>query len=932
MALTPFADVSTLPMRMTSQVIGRAEPLAQLDRFVQELAGGARCLVVEGEAGIGKTTLWQWAVDAAAREGYSVLISRPAESEAGLAYSGLADLLADVDMSVLEVLPQPQRRALDVALLRAEPIGRAPEPRAVFAGFGTVLKALGGQAPVLVAVDDLHWLDASSLRAIEFVSRRLGDETIGVLATTRVDSGQSGLPGAPTLRLGPLTPAALHRLVKSHVGVNLTRPAVLRLHRATGGNPFFAVELAGVLVTAGLPDASEPWPVPTDLRDTIQARIGRLPDTVRSVLLTAAASARPTVDGLDVAALENAAEAGIVTVGQHGRVSFAHPLYASAIYASATPDERRRVHAVLADEAIDVEERARHQALACTGSSEEVAGLLDEAALRARARGAPDVAAELEERSWALTPLDLPERAWHRRAMAADYHFHAGDLESARGLLVQLVDGPVLGPPQSRTLRLLGEVCYRLGALDDALRHLRRAVDAAEGDPDSVAAAEIDVAFVLFNSFGSFEEGARAARRALAAAEAVGDDGLLSSALAASVLGEFILGEGLDEEKLARSLRLENPDRSIPIERRPSLLGGFAWLEAGQFDRARAVLEALAADLTERGEESDLPYLLAGLARLECSAGNLDAAGALADHGYDLATQAGSESLASFTRATRALVYAHEGREAETRLSVAEAVELATRSGWRLAAFWATSALGSLELSLGNYEAVLATLADSLDLVEEVGVVEPSRHPFLPDAIEALAHLGQLERAETLLASFDERGEALDRVWARATGARCRGLLLAARGDLDGALSQLEEAIEQHNRTAMPLERSRTLLAKGELHRRRKEKLRAVNALDEALAGFEEHGARLWATKARNELGRVGLQRGSRWELTAREEQIAHLAASGLRNREIADRLFLSPKTIEANLARIYRKLEIHSRAELGARMFERQRAGAPQT
>jgi DNA-binding CsgD family transcriptional regulator len=916
------------------QIVGRDESLAELERFIRAVAGGPACVSIEGEAGIGKTTLWQAAVDAAADEGYRLLVSRPVEAETALAYSGLADLLAQVDPACFEVLPAPKQKALEVALLLSEPDGRPPEPRAIFAAFGAVVRTLSLDGPVLIAVDDLQWLDRSSQRALEFVSRRLGDERVGILTTLRLGAGseeRTATAGTIELRLGALSPAALYHLVKARLGVSLPRSTALRIHRTTGGNPFFALELARVLVAADLPGASDPWPVPEDLRDMVAARVGLLPRSVRETLLVASASARPTISGLAGSALRAAIQARIVALGPQGQVRFAHPLFASAIYENASPEERRRAHSVLAAGESDIEERARQLALASDGADESVAGLLHEAAARARARGAPDVAAELEERSFALTPSDRPAEGWGRRIAAAEDHFHAGDLDRARGLLVELVTGAANGLERSRALRLLGEVGYHLGSLDDALRDLRRAIDEADGDPGSVARAELDLVFLLSHSFGSFDEAADSAARALIAAEALGDDALLSIALAVSSTAEFfVLGRGLDEAKLARALSLEDRDEPGPLERRPSRVVGQILLHADELDRARALLESLCAYLEERGLESDLPDLLTLLARLECLAGNLAEAAELAERGYELARQAGSESLAAGARAISAVVGAHMGRAAETRAAAAEAIELAGRSGWQIAAFWASTALAQLELSLGNDEAVVTTLAFSIGLIEERGLVEPSRQPFLPDAIEALIRLGDLERADRLTRQLEERAETLGRPSVLVAGARCRALHRAACGQVAAALEGLERVLVAQPPLPMPLENARTLIVKGQLQRRRKQKRAASESLRTALELCEEIGATLWADRARSELARLGRQ-PARDDLTATEARVAVLAASGLTNKEIAASAFLSQKTVEANLSRVYRKLRIRSRAELGVRLAEGKPAASRQ-
>src|SRR3954453_18272481 len=487
---TRLAAAGWASRREGSVIVGRDEPLVVLERFVGGVAAAPATLVIEGEAGIGKTTVWQAGIDMAARRGYRGLACRPVEAEAGLAYAGLADLLAGVEDDCFDVLPGPQRDAIDVALLRSPATGRAAEPRAIFTAFGGVLRALTRDVPVLVAVDDRQWLDSSTQRALEFVSRRLVDEPIGMLVAARVAGAPASATG-PVLRLGPLGAGALHRLIKTPTGVRLSRPAVMRVHRTTAGNPFFALELARVLVAAGLPEAGESWPVPEDLRDMVSARLARLPSAVRSALLVAAADARPAISGLDDVALATAEQAGIVTIAAEGRVRFAHPLFAAVITAAATAAERRRVHARLAARAEDVEERARHRALACEGPDEDVARLLDRAAAAARARGAPDIAAELAERAAALTPPDRPGAMFARRLTAAEHHFHAGDLEHCATLLAALTDVQPPGVDRSHALRLLGETRYRLGSVDEALALLRRAIDAAAGDPSAIARAQL---------------------------------------------------------------------------------------------------------------------------------------------------------------------------------------------------------------------------------------------------------------------------------------------------------------------------------------------------------------------------------------------------------------------------------------------------------
>jgi DNA-binding CsgD family transcriptional regulator len=905
--------VAIVERAQAASVVGREEPLVELDRFVRAIAERPGGVVVGGEAGIGKSTLWQAVVDAARGLGYHVLTCQPAESESALAYSGLSDLLCSVDDASFDELPAPQAHALKVALLLEEPAGPPPEPRAIYAGFERFLRSHARDAPVLVAVDDWQWLDRGSAQAITYASRRLRDDRVGMAATARLVPGTElhDLPRADVITLGPLSAAALYRMIEQRLGVRLGRSGMLRVHRLSGGNPFYALELAQVLVAAGMPLAADAWPVPSDLREMVVGRIDRLPRAARSALLGAAAGGGPGISALDPATLDAAERAGIVV---HGR--FAHPLFASAIYDSATPRERRAAHGRLAVSAQDPEERARHRALAGEGPDQDVARMLDAASIRARARGAPDIAAELQERAIEHTPRDLGDEVDRRRLAAAEHRFHAGDLDEARDLLQ--------GLSSSGALRLLGEICHHQGELSQAIRFYEQAIRAAAGDPSALAPAEIGLCFALIRSFGDFRAARAAAQRALEAAERLGDSGLLGTALAFESLSDLLMGLGVDETRLERALELEDQERSVPVELRPSTIVSVVLLHIDRFDLAREVMASLCDRLTARGEESDLPYVLALRARLECLTGNPALAADLADQGLELARQAGSGSLAASCLASRVLVDAYTGRVEEARAAARDAAELSERSGFMLAAFETSSALVFLDVSTGEYEAAVARLEPSLELVEQGGLVDPSRWLFLPDAIEGLIHRGKLERAERLTSMLETRGEELDRPSAILAAARCRALVHAERGEIAAGIAAIERGLLEETRLEMPLEIARCLIVRGQLQRRSKRRRAARESLERAGALCERVAAPLWGERARSELGRLG-RADSGKGLTPTEARVAELAASGLTNREIAVYAFISPKTVEANLTRIYRKLGIRSRAELGVRLSREQ-------
>ncbi len=938
---------------MVGGIIGRDGELASVGVFLDRVPPGSAVLAIEGESGIGKTTLWRAATEAAGRREYLVLTSRPAGPEAGLSFAALADLFAPVSGEILDRLPAPQRHALDVALLWAEAEEPALDRRAVPAAVLSVLRELSRARPVLVAVDDAHWLDVPTARALEFAARRLSAEPVGFLVSVRlgperrprtfeqsVDEDRAailrllGRPGPPArtfeqslvedragrLRLGPLAPGSLHRLIVERHGQGLPRPLLARVARASLGNPLHALEIAGALLRQGLPAAGDVLPVPEDLQPLVAARIRRLAPATREALLLAAALSRPVPGVVAPDRLAEAEEQRLVAIGEDGSVTFTHPAFAAAVYAAAPRQRRRAAHRELAARVTEVEERARHLALAADGPDEAVAGLLDRAAAAARSRGAPEAAAELTERARALTPPGDPAGAHRRTLAAAEHHFHAGDWGRARGLLEVAAAGAPDELARGEALRLLGQVRYHQDNWPEAIALFQEAL--ALGSPDArlTVTIRLQLAFASVAT-GELEAAAAHIGQALAWAERLGERSLLAEALAGSAWIGFLRGQGVDATRLARSLELEDPDWQTMIYLRPTLIAGLLALYLGDLEGARAKLGGLCSLVTERGEESDLPFVLTNLAWLECLGGDLAAAERAASRALELAAQAGSETMQAFARCLCSLVHAWQGDADAARAEAAQGVAGSGRSGWKVRIPWALSALAMLDLSLGDPRGAAATLRPLLAEVEARGVGEPFVCFFLPDGIEALTALGELERAERLTALLEARGREYGRVWAIATGARCRGLLLAAAGDLDGALAALERAVQAHAQLAMPGELARTLLALGRLRRRRREKQPAADALAEALAEFERIGAPLWAAQARAELARARPVHPTAGELTATEHRIADLAAEGLTNREIAARLFISPKTVEANLAKVYRKLGVRSKAELARHM-----------
>jgi DNA-binding CsgD family transcriptional regulator len=920
---------------MAERVVGRERELQAAAEFLEELERGPAALVFEGEPGIGKTTLWHEATALAEGRRIRVLACRPAESDMSLSFAALADLLGGIEFEHFAQLPRPQRVGLDAALLRGHETS-TPDPRAVFAGMLSILRALASEVPVLVAVDDVQWLDPPSARGLQFVARRLGEQRIGLLLSSRLpDAERAGDLLSPLgekrmkrIRLGPLTLAATHQLLRERLGWTFPRPTLVRIQQAAGGNPFFTQEIARELGSGKDLRPEEPLPVPSDVRTLVRRRIDRLSKPTRRALLRVAALSQPTAAVLGHS-FGAARRSGLLVELPGGRVAFTHPLYASAVYEAAAPDERRETHRQLAMRLEDVEERARHLALATVGHDEEVAVELDRAAERARSRGAPEIAGELQERALELMPGNHPFAAKRRALVAAEDWFHAGAPTRARVLLEDTLDGSEDRALRARALRLLAQVRLHEGSIPEAIDLLGTAEEEAGDDPDLRAPVERDLVFALVSVSFDFEAAQPHAEALISYAERLADDALLAEALAAATMLGFLLGGGLDEKRLARSLALEDPEHRVPAEFRPTLIAGFLAFYTGQFDRARSLLYPMRAQFRARGADADLPMLCGHLAWLEAWAGAFAAARSLADEALEAAALAENETMTAMSLADAALVEAHAGR-VEACSDLANAAEQAARgTGYGIATIWSSAALGLLGLSLGDAAAAHRALEPLTQFVEQHGLTEPIRAFFLPDAIEALVALDELERAERLTDMLTARGRQLDRSFALATSARCSALLCAARGDLDRAIREIERALDEHRRLPMPLELGRTLLVKGQIERRTKRKAAAKESLHRALAIFEDVGAPLWAEKARAEVSRVGLRRMASEELTQTERRVAELAVAGLKNREVAAQLFLSPKTVEANLARVYRKLGIRSRAELGARLVVTGRESA---
>jgi len=922
---------------LNAKVIGRDAELALGGDLLDAIRSGAAGLVFEGPPGIGKSAIWEAAVDLAAARSYEVLSCRPAESETKLSYSAVADFLSGVAEEIFSEIPDPQRRALEVALLRAEPASVGLEHRAVSAGFLSIVTCLGRSGHVLLAIDDLQWLDRPSARVLEFAIRRLGPIRVGVLATVRNEDSSTAPAGLDRAfsesrfvrhGVGPLSLAALHQLLRERLGHAFPRPELVRIERASGGNPLFALEIARALLTSG-PGRTlvDPLPAPESLHGLISARLARLPARCRELLVFASATSLPTVPLLERATggrgralvqLRAAVDAGVIEI-EGDRIIFTHPLVAAVLYWGVRADERRVIHRRLAAVYVEAEARARHMALGADGPEAGVAEALEHAALGAKTQGAPDSTAELANLARRLTPPERLDDATRRGLVAADAFLAIGDVTRARAILEEDLERVRRGSSRAEILLRLsyfvpGDFQGAEKLLDEAL------VAAPDGTPLRVQILK-ELSIACF-SLGDLPRATDYAKRAVREAEALEDPGLLAASLVVLADRLFFMGKGMNKDLIERALKLEDEGGEVHQDayRSPTARAGRMLMYAGEVEAARPRLEVAYRRAVERGDEESRRSLCIHLSELECRAARFNVAMLYATEGCELAEEASHPRIGANLYA-RALVGTYLGRTGEARLDAERALATCEEIGDRPFTVFSLYALGFLALSVGDPAEADRHLGRAIELHTDMGFADYGVAPYLPDEIEALVALGDLDRAEQYLVRLEEQGRILDRPWALATAARSRGLLHAASASLDDALVAFEEALRHHERLAMPFELGRTQLSLGQVQRRRNERRAARQTLEGAVTIFDEIGAPLWGSRARAELTRLGLRRPGGLDLTPTEQRVAELAAEGFTNREVAHRLLISPKTVEANLARAYRKLGIRSRAELGTRM-----------
>jgi DNA-binding CsgD family transcriptional regulator len=919
-------------------LIGRERERRELDALLREARPGrGRALVLRGNAGIGKTVLLDYVVQQAS--GFQVLHYTAVESEAELPFAGLQALLGPV-LDRLTGIPEPQAHALRAALA-LESIAETNR-LAVYAGALSLFGEAAESVPLLVVVDDAHWLDRPSAEALTFVARRLTAESLTLLFAVREGEGADFGIALPTIEVGALETAASMALLHERFGSTIAAKVARHLAEATGGNPLALLEVAAQLdegERVGREPLPDYLPASESVERTVRRALRSMPPETRRALLVAAASDSAT-EG-ELAALEAAEDAGLVRI-HAGSVAFRHPLVRSAVYHSASADERRAAHRSLA-EALTGEEvadrRAWHLAAAAEGSDESVAAALEAAASRFVERGGQASASRALERAAELSEDDdACARRLHAAGRAAE---HGGDLERAAVLAER-----ALARGRDPDIRAAARV---LAWQANDWRGL--AEDDVELETEAERLASLlpaRAALMLYVSSGAawrkldLERALRLARKSVEITPVKSTkpaEGSWEPWMADVATGNrwnlafilLLLGRPTEAEEAVRGLLpvADASGHALVARASPLSLNYHAYLE--RYDEGRSEIERAIRSSLKEGHVWGEMWLTRSLAFVDLLQGRFPAARAGAARSLGLAESIGVPGGVALSLSILAWLAAVEGRESEAREDAARADELAQRGlGHRLLRARLQTTLGLLELGLGRPQAAIEKLVPVADLAERHGVREPSVLPYAPDLIEAYARAGEREAATRELTKLAELANALDRRWALAAVARLHGLL-GRDDDLD---EHFGAALELHEQGAgSAFDRARTELLYGERLRRAKRRVEAREHLRSAIELFDGLGAAPWSEQARRELRASGESIPRRdptapEKLTPQELQVALQVAEGKTNRDVAAALFLSPKTVEFHLTRVYRKLDIHSRAEL-VRLFSSEHAPA---
>lgn len=894
-------------------LIERERELLAVEEFLEPARAGVAALVLDGPAGIGKTSVWDAALSAVERDGSRVLRARCAPQESGLGFLGLSDLLREVEPERLSTLPRPQREALEAALLLNRDDARVDE-RSVFTGTLELLRRIGDEETLVVGIDDWSWLDAATAAALAFAARRLAATPVRFLLTERVPPSTTARhPLQETLdpermTLGALSSAGIGRLLHLRQGLPPSWPQARRLNELAAGNPMIALELGRAIARQADPLSDGPIRLTERLETLVGEGIEALSAAVRRALLAVALSPAVTVTELTAFVGEDTVEEslrlGVLTVDT-GRVRPVHPLLGEVVKDRSRASERRELHAALAVAIADVERRALHLAAAATGPDAVLAREIGDAAEHAARRAAILAAAELAERALELTPATDPEYET-RLLAAADFMRRAGELKRVAKLL-----GPSI--PRMRPGVQRGHARFLLAdAVDDGVEGLEQALEEVKGE--SVLRSRILRVLAERVVMGGCERLADAERlghESLTIARRCGDAAATSEALAMLSWVRSLRGRPIDD--LVASGRDTPAD--IPLHYGLERITAVASMWRGQLDEARGPLRHLLDRAVERGEGEAYFALRVQLCELELRAGRWDIVETILEEWAREEGEMVGHSAALLR--CRALVRAGRGDADGALVHAREALAAAQPPGRMWHRLESLRALGLAGLLSGDLAMASASFGEVWNHTRTEAIDNPGAFPVAADLVEALVLAGSLPAADEATRELSRLASAQGHPWARAACARARGHVASGNHDDETALACFAEAAAGFAELGFPLDQARALTGLGATQRRLRRKRDARASLESALSILGELGSPGWADHTQRGLDRVGGRVPSGDALTPTERQVAELVAQGLANKQVAAALVVSIGAVEAHLTRIYAKLGVRSRTGL---------------
>jgi DNA-binding CsgD family transcriptional regulator len=899
------------------ELIEREQESAALDALVDRLREGGGALVVRGEAGIGKSVLLQRMRKRAAAHGARPLVTGGVESEAEFAFAGLHQLLRPI-IGALAQLPDSQRQTLEAALGLG--VDHKPDPYRVAVAAFQLICDVAESVPLVLIVDDAHWLDRSTLSVLAFIGRRLETEHVALVAALR--SGQSTLlddARLPTLDLERLSASAAARLL-DRTAPELHPVLRARVLAESSGNPLALVELARSLGRSGEHLSPGAATLTARLERAFASRLRDLSPDTRAGLLAASLDSRASLNeiarssGQSLESLQPAVDGDLVEIADGG-VHFRHPLIRSAVRQAASAQQVLEMYRALAEVVADPERRLWHRAMAANGPDESIASALEEHGRLAAARGAVTVAGAALERAAALTADSRSKGA--RLVAAAEIAYELGLVEDARRLVDEATSFDLSGRDMARVAWfrqiLTGSVWFEAGAARTFVTIAEQLRDG--GDADMALRSLVPIAHRCWWTRTKTRTREYLVEAALAMGMADDDPRVLA-----------VVGLAHPEETgptiLKRVSRMRLHEMTDPIA---AMYVGIAAEKSGDFATGVRFLASAIDGLREQVRLVPLTQALVHYAWAAIHAGEWPAAAAAAHEAAGLARDTTQPQYGLTAELVGALATALRGTEPdiESVLAEPERALLAMKGGPLLAT--AHLARGAAAIGDGRHQDAFQHLWPVFD-ENDSAFHRFMRWPAWLDLVEAAAGSGQTSRLTDVIADLEAISMRSEPPILRLNLACARPLLAA-----DDQAEPLYAAALANDMAGYPFLRARTLFSLGRWLRRRRRSAESRSPLRESVALFDALGASAWSRRARQELRATGEKVGRRApdlrdRLTAQELQIAQLAAEGLSNRQIAERLFLSPRTIGGHLYRIFPKLEITARAQLRDAFADRVR------